>query len=148
MAPSTVDYPWWQHRFWAGLVLSLLVKPGVFPAARFNYWPACDGNTVWRNRWRWLVALVVVFRAARDPKRSPLVLHAAPRMGSTSYWSFRSRQDGSYVTTEWFTFSYIRFFQSADTVLPSSKTTSLCFSPHFMIHEKLPVRFQGLVRVT
>jgi len=129
MAPSTVELSLVAASVlgW-GWLLSLLVKPGVFPAADSTIGLPATGILFGGIVGVGLSALVVVFRAARDPKAGPpsyfMRLHG---MGSTLIGRSDPRQDGSYVTTEWFTFSYIPIFPVCRYRVTEQQTTSLCF---------------------
>ena len=92
--------------------------------------------------------VAIVAGAARDPNVGPAQYFMRINgMGSTLIGHSEPRDDGSYVTTEWFTLLWIPIFPVCRYRVTKHEEASTPFSTPYTIHEKLPVRPNDAARV-
>jgi hypothetical protein len=92
--------------------------------------------------------IVIVIRAGRDPNIGPArYFMRINGMGSTLIGRSEVSDDGSYVTTEWFTILWIPMFPVCRYRVTKHEESGTPFSTPYTIHEKLPVRLYDAARI-
>lgn len=87
-----------------GWLASFLFKPGLFPQIESVVGPHGVGAVFGGIAGMGFAVVAIVARAARDPNVGPArYFMRINGMGSTLFGHSEPRDEGSYVTTEWFT---------------------------------------------
>jgi hypothetical protein len=130
-----------------GWLAAFMFKPGILPAGSpigLHGAGAMFGAIAGVG----FAVVAIVARAARDPSVGPArYFMRINGMGSTLIGHSEPRDDGSYVTTEWFTILWIPVFPVCRYRVTRHEEASTPFSTPFTIHEKLPVRLNYAARV-
>lgn len=95
-----------------------------------------------------LTVVAIVVRAARDPAAEPARNFTQINgMGSVLIGKSDSRDDRSYLTTEWFTILWIPIFPVCRYRLVKHEAVSNLVHQEYTILEKLPPRAMDAVKV-
>ena len=148
----------WKHVPWVvlgglvgsglGWLVSFLFKPSLFPQLESVVGPHGVGAVIGGIAGMGFAVVAIVARAARDPDVGPArYFMQINGMGSTLFGHSEPRDDGSYVTTEWFTLLWIPVFPVCRYRLIRHEEDSTPFSTPYTIQEKLPVRLNDAARV-
>jgi hypothetical protein len=95
-----------------------------------------------------LAVIVLVVKASRDPKIGPASNFSQINgMGSALIGRRDQREDGSYVTTEWFTILWLPVFPVCQYRLIKHKDASNLVHQEYSILEKFPPKGSEVIKV-
>jgi len=132
-----------------GWLASFRFKPDILPAAIESsiglHWAGAMFGAIAGLAFA-VVAIIV--RAARDPNAGPARNFTQINgMGSVLIGRSEPRDDGTYVTTEWFTILWIPMFPVCRYRVTKNEKESTPFFTPYTIHEKMPPRLNDAARV-
>lgn len=131
-----------------GWIASFLFKPGLLPVLDLSLGLRWAGAMLGGLAGLGCVTVAIVVRAGRDPNVGPArYFMRLNGMGSTLIGHSEQRDDGSYVTTEWFTVLWIPVFPVCRYRVTKHEEASTPFSTPYTIHEKMPLRLGDVKQV-